>query len=137
MSKTILTIGFELASEHTRQESFSSKASLLDWDIILFKPGIDYSYKYGAEDYQGKPCLNDTSSFALKEATEHWRREIKQAVEMGKTVIVFFLPWKKFSWPQEKSNILERAAILNEQSRRIALKLQCHTTGASCDQQPR
>lgn len=89
MSKTILTIGFELASEVTHYEPFDSKASLLDWDIILFKPEIEPSWKYYAEEYQGKPCLSDTSSFAFKEACEHWRREIKQAVETGKTVIVF------------------------------------------------
>ncbi|GLR13283.1 hypothetical protein GCM10007907_20730 [Chitinimonas prasina] len=39
--------------------------------------------------YQGKPSLNDSSSFQLKEACEHWRREIIQAVESGKTVFVY------------------------------------------------
>lgn len=92
MSKSILTIGFELASEAVHHEPVSSKASLLDWDIILFKPLIDPSWKYYAEEYQGKSCLNDTSSFAFKEACEHWRREIKQAIETGKTVVVFLPP---------------------------------------------
>lgn len=45
-------------------------------------------YPY-ADYYQGKPSLNDGSSFELKECCEHWRREIKQAVEIGKTVIVY------------------------------------------------
>lgn len=87
MSKKILTVGFDLASD-TKFENFRSKASLLDWDIILFRPLIAGFYSYSSY-YQGKPCLDDTSSFRLKESCEHWRREIRQAVDAGKTVIVF------------------------------------------------
>lgn len=92
MPKTILTIGIELASEAAHYESLTSRASLLDWDIVLFRPEIESSWKYNADEYLGKLCLNDSSSFALKEATEHWRREIKQAVDTGKTVVVFLPP---------------------------------------------
>lgn len=86
--RRILTIGFELASSDTHYESFRSKTSLLDWDIVLFKPQIS-DFTIYSEDYQGKPSLSDSTSFQLKESCEHWRREIKQAFETGKTVIVF------------------------------------------------
>ena len=96
MSKRrILTISFELASPDTQYESFRSKTSLLDWDIVLFKPQIDEFISSYSEYFQGKPSLSDSASFLLKESCEHWRREIKQAVEAGKTVIVFL------SRPQE------------------------------------
>ena len=36
--KKILTIGFELCDEDTEDCEFNSDLSLLDWDIILFKP---------------------------------------------------------------------------------------------------
>lgn len=88
MPKTILTVGFELASDDVSNEEFTSKASLLDWDIVLFKPDIQ-EFLHSSSRYQGKPSLSDTESFRLKEACEHWRREIKQAYESGKTVIVF------------------------------------------------
>src|SRR5439155_23348942 len=39
-AKKILTVGAELASADTQYTSFASKLSLLDWDIILFKPEI-------------------------------------------------------------------------------------------------
>jgi len=89
-ARRILTIGFELASPDTHYESFRSKTSLLDWDIVLFKPQIIdfYSHSYGGS-FQGKPSLSDSASFQLKESCEHWRREINQAFETGKTVIVF------------------------------------------------
>ena len=91
MSKNILTVGFQLASDATQYEGFRSKISLLDWDIVLFKPLISEFLSY-CGTYQGKPSLGDTSSFQLKESCEHWRREIKQAVETGKTVLVFLSP---------------------------------------------
>lgn len=76
-AKKILTVELELASSDTQYASFRSKLSLLDWDIILFKPQINEFYSY-ADYYQGKPSLSDSSSFQLKECCEHWRREIKQ-----------------------------------------------------------
>ena len=86
--KRILTIGLELASADSQYASFQSKTSLLDWDIVLFKPQISEFTNYG-DHFQGKPSLSESSSFRLKECCEHWRREIKQAVETGKTVVVF------------------------------------------------
>ena len=91
MPKKILTVGFQLASDDAEDEEFTSRTSLLDWDIVLFKPLIDQFISY-ADQYKGKPSLSDSQSFRLKEACEHWRREIKQAVESGKTVIVFLAP---------------------------------------------
>lgn len=88
VAKKILIIGFELATDDAQEEEFTSRASLLDWDIILFKPAIDDFISY-ADQYQGKPSLSDSRSFKLKESSEHWRHEIQQAVESGKTVIVF------------------------------------------------
>ncbi|WP_205505026.1 hypothetical protein [Pseudomonas viridiflava] len=87
--KKILTIGLSLADDSAIFCEFESDTSLLDWDIILFKPDIR-EYIYRAEStFEGKPCLSDDQSFKLKSQSEHWRREIKAAVEHGKLVIVF------------------------------------------------
>lgn len=91
MPKKILAVGVDIASDDVIQEDFSSRTSLLDWDIVLFRPVID-SYISYRDQYRGKPSLNDSVSFHLREACEHWRREIKQAVESGKTVFVFLPP---------------------------------------------
>ena len=86
--KKILTIGFSLCDEDTESCDFNSDLSLLDWDIILFKPDISDFVSY-VDTYKGKPCLSDDRSFQLKEQAEHWRREIRAAVESGKLVIVY------------------------------------------------
>ena len=89
MPKTILSIGLAVAGDGITYESFSSKTSLLDWDIVIFRPLINHYWSPFTDRYQGKPCLDDTNSFQLKDECEHWRREIKQAVEAGKTVFVY------------------------------------------------
>jgi hypothetical protein len=88
--KSIVSIGFSVADENVTHKKFSSMASLFDWDVILFRPDISqYIGRFGEVMYQGKRCLDDNSSFALKEVCGHWRREIKEAIDGGKTVIVF------------------------------------------------
>jgi hypothetical protein len=91
MAARILTVGLELASDDVQHEEFTSRVSLLDWDIVLFRPVIDEFISSYGEEYKGKPSLSDSSSFQLKESCEHWRREIKQAIDAGKSVIVFLV----------------------------------------------
>ena len=91
MTKSIVTVGFHLATDVVSSVTFAANESLLDWDIVLFRPDIS-SFVYGGllqETYRGKPSLNDDTSFRLREACEHWRRELKEAADAGKTVIVF------------------------------------------------
>jgi hypothetical protein len=90
-AKRILTIGFELASPDTAKKHFDEKISLLDWDIVLFMPRIEDIIAC-ISDYKGKILLNEKYSFLIKESCEHWRREIRQTVDAGKTVIVFLSP---------------------------------------------
>lgn len=89
--KRILAVGLHTASEDITHEDISSKTSLLDWDIVIFRPEIT-KYIYNSSEYMGKPSLLDRQSFALKESCEHWRREIKGAFDNGKTVVVYLSP---------------------------------------------
>lgn len=87
--KKILTIGFELCDADSEYSPFDNDISLLDWDIILLKPDInDYIHRQQSY-FKGSPCLSDNDSFKLKSQSEHWRREIKSAIQHGKLVIVF------------------------------------------------
>lgn len=92
--KKILTIGFELCDMDSEYSPFDNDISLLDWDIILIKPDItEYIYRHQSS-FRGSPCLSDHDSFKLKSQSEHWRREIKAAVQHGKLVIVFLCELK-------------------------------------------
>lgn len=68
--KKILSVGFKIASDDVKYCPFALKTYLLDWDIILFRPT-------GGKLYQ------------LKSRLEHWRIEIEDSIDIGKTVIVY------------------------------------------------
>lgn len=87
--KNIVSIGMEIPGADIKTISLMSKSSLLDFDVIIIDPAIDNFYGYSYEDYQGKPCLDDTNSFRLKEHIEHWRREILEAIKAGKNVFLY------------------------------------------------
>ena len=76
--KKILTVGFSICSEDVGCRGFISDKSLMGWDIILFRPNIN-----------GFATLLRTHDEGLKEQTEHWRREIKEAINNDKLVIVY------------------------------------------------
>jgi hypothetical protein len=88
--KRVVTVGFQIAGSNVTYEQFSSRLSLLDYDIICFRPNPKI---HAAGLYRGKPHLNEHNSFQFKESCQHWRREIKEAVESGKTVLVFLAPF--------------------------------------------
>ncbi|WP_083191063.1 hypothetical protein [Legionella jamestowniensis] len=84
--KKILSIGFKLASDNVEYGEYHDEISLLDWDIILFKPK---THVYSTSEYQGKPSLSNQDSFKTKEISEHWRNQINEALIHGKTVIIY------------------------------------------------
>lgn len=53
MPKKILTVGVELAGDNIESATFSDKTSLLDWDIVLFRPNISQitTNEYGNDEY--------------------------------------------------------------------------------------
>ncbi len=87
-NKRIISVDCEISGGLSELVGFDSNSSLLDADIVLFNPSItDFRFSY--ETYQGKPSLNDDRSFRLREATDHWRRELADAFRAGKTIFVF------------------------------------------------
>ena len=88
MAKKILTVGCEIPGGFGEHVSLYSKASLLDADIVLFYPSLVAYSLYVMERYMGKPRLPDASSFIAQDAVTHWRRELLDALDAGKTVII-------------------------------------------------
>ncbi|WP_108815663.1 hypothetical protein [Loktanella sp. Alg231-35] len=92
--KKIIAIGIELAGDAVEQVGLQSNASLLDWDIVLFRPSREefFTDSQYANYYRGKPSLDDSESVQILEANQHWSRQLRDAVAEGKTVIVFIPP---------------------------------------------
>ncbi|HCE3247881.1 hypothetical protein [Vibrio parahaemolyticus] len=96
--KRIVSVGFELANDEVTTIDFRSNASLLDWDVILFREDVLHFLHsgYASDSYQGKPSLSESKSFQLREAVQHWHREISEAVNCCKTVFYFLEQYRDF-----------------------------------------
>lgn len=93
--KTIFAVGFDLPNiERFETIPITSDQSLLDADIIVFRPTLAPFGSYPTESYEGRTLFNRHSSFAVKEKIDHWTAQIKSAFEATKTIIIF-LPQKE------------------------------------------
>ena len=86
--KTVFTVGIELPGHVGEYVRFNSDTSLLDADIVVFRPDMSDVQDFGGESHQGKRCYGEHSSFELKKRIAHWRRELRNAVDSSKTVFV-------------------------------------------------
>ncbi len=87
-NQKILTVGMNVSADDIKFAGFDSKISLHDWDIIIFYPDISFYYELTDNTFNGKPALSETFFVSLKEQAEHWRREILNAFNSNKTIIV-------------------------------------------------
>lgn len=86
--KKILTIGFDVANDDVENTGFDSKVSLLDWDIIIFFPDISSYYELTDDTFKDKPALSKSYYLKFKEQADHWRREILDAFNSNRTIII-------------------------------------------------
>jgi hypothetical protein len=88
MTKKIISVGFEIPGNVAEYVSLRSNRSLLDADIVVFKPsmaGVYYTSRY----LQGKPRLSEHDSFQVIKDAAHWRSEIQNAFNSGKTILIY------------------------------------------------
>lgn len=85
---SVVGIGMDIPGADIEEVSLKTKVSLLDYDIAIIDPAIYTFYGYSYEEYLGKPCLDDSNSFSLKEHIEHWRREILESIRAGKNIFL-------------------------------------------------
>lgn len=86
MPKKLISVGVEIPGGDIENVTLASDQSLLDSDIIIFKPGIPYLNYH--ENYKGRPCLTDDASFRSRQALSHWRKELIAAYDADKLIVV-------------------------------------------------
>ena len=91
--KQLLSVGFEFPGNAAEFVRLDSDRSLLDADVIVFRPSFD-AFEVG-EKYEGQPLLTESSSFRARRQLPHWKQELHAALDAGKVVVVFL------SKPQE------------------------------------
>lgn len=89
MNKTIFSVNYDIPGYSNTYLDITSKCSLMDADIILFDPDFGYGDNTninGDNKYRGKILYNESDSFSLKEDSDHWKKEIFNALKDSKTV---------------------------------------------------
>jgi hypothetical protein len=82
MSKRIFAVGFNRRGTSIKSIPFSSERTLLEADIVVYKPTLGSSYP--KKDYSKE--------------LQHWHSELKAVLEAGKVVIVFLVKPKRESY---------------------------------------
>ena len=81
----ILSVGYNFPGGRVERIRLDSDQSLLDADIVVFRPGFYYDPHLS---HQGKPLFDEEDSLRVRESLAHWHRELTDALNAGKTVLV-------------------------------------------------
>ena len=65
---------------------FSAKKSLADYDVVFFDPSMPFYQRI--EFSGGGSCIDIAGTKRFREAQNHWRKELSEALAAGKTVFV-------------------------------------------------
>ncbi len=96
--QTVVGVGFNIPSKDNDYIKFDSVGSLSDADIVLFDPSINKTYYPSYEDktYSGKTLYSMERSLKIKEHCAHWRSEILNLLNIGKTVFILMAEKSNF-----------------------------------------
>lgn len=86
--KTIFAVGIDLPGDDFEYIPFHSRRSLLDADIVIYAPILDYEVDAAEPHTKGKPLLTMASAARNRESLAHWRHEMGEALANGKQVLV-------------------------------------------------
>ena len=81
MDKKIISVEYQIPGHSEQYYEYSSDQSLLDADIIVFRPQQFY-------DGSGKASFDESESYDIQRSSKHWRTELVTALEYGKTVFL-------------------------------------------------
>ncbi len=100
-NKTIFTVECEIPGMSDKMLSFTTKTSLMDTDIVVFNTSVPSNdingfFDLSSTTHNGKPCYSDNASFIYKEYVAHWKNELTNFLNAGKTVFVLLSERKEF-----------------------------------------
>jgi len=84
MARKILSVEYQIPGFSDDHCIYASDQSLLDADVIVFKPRGFGSYS------EGKVSFDESASFSIQQSTKHWQRELSTALQYGKTIFLVF-----------------------------------------------
>jgi hypothetical protein len=88
MNQIVTSVGIEIPADIDFVD-LDSTTSLSNSDIVVFCPSYnEVNYSHDLDGYEGKSLYNKDSSAKILEHTEHWRNELNNFLQNGKTVFI-------------------------------------------------
>src|SRR5689334_21555267 len=87
MPVTVFSVGQTIPENAAHYVTTRSEKSLLDADVILFWPTFDIYHV--SSSYAGRSVISEDDSADIVQDCQHWRDELRSAVNAGKVVFIF------------------------------------------------
>ena len=97
MENNIITVGFKVPGHSDNYVGLSSNKSLMDGDIIIFRPNFDEFDKDYQKSSSGLPQIKKDDSRKLLESVSYWKQQISDALNHGKTIFFILHDYEKVS----------------------------------------
>lgn len=88
----ILTIDFYIDVPSVTNATYCDKTSSLDFDVVIWDPQWAVSHYPAYSEYRGKPAPSESVSAQLISDFRRRRREFKELLDLGRTLVVFTSP---------------------------------------------
>lgn len=86
---SILAVGCLVNQSATQTTQFSSNATFLDYDVVIWDPQSTVDEYAPRELYQGLPCLSQNKSPQFSSDVTRRRDEFAHMLELGRAIVVF------------------------------------------------
>lgn len=91
---SIALVGANLPCENLDIVELDKRQSLLEYDLVVFRPTVSaFAFEFNNQ-YQGRPIFTEEDSANIYDASRHWNKQINELLSIGRTVVVM-LPEKR------------------------------------------
>jgi len=87
--RAVVSVGADEKRTCGKQIPWDSRASLSDADIVIFEPRLNLAPTGHLKD--GRPSFSESTAVKLMDQLRHWRLELGNAFENGKTIVVWLV----------------------------------------------
>lgn len=92
----ILTLNTRLTDNRSEQANFNSARTLLEHQVVLWRPrGLAYTYDQST-DFQGAPCLSDSGTAKFLRDEKRRTKEMQDFLALGRLLVVLTPPPESF-----------------------------------------
>lgn len=92
----ILSVDVSFYDDRTTATEYTSTRTLLEHEIVIWRPENVLNHYGKTEKYEGDICLDDSGSAQYKRDLERRTRDMREFLELGRTLVILLPPPRQF-----------------------------------------